>query len=141
MPVPQDARLALNAIEPLDKLKAELSDPNNLSAGVNASFDTNKLIGQIDGIIASLNEMVTLASGGNAEAAQQEMEEEAALRSQGQQSRHQKAEECVNGGEEEPENLPGRRPRRPSVGRRLPVRGARVPQALPRLTQRRYPGV
>jgi|SRR5688572_5185164 len=135
MPVPQDARLALNAIEPLERLKGQLSDPNKMSSGVTASFDINGLLQKIDGVIASLNELVSLASGGNAEAAQQELQEEAQLRSQGQQQRHAAVEECLPG-DEKPENTPGRRPRTPQRGRRMPLRGTRIPQAVPRLPMR-----
>lgn len=135
MPVPQDARLAMNVIEPLGKLKEQLADPASLSAGVTASLDIGKLNQEITAVTQTLNQLVSLASGGNPQAAQEELAQEAELRRESQKERHQRSANCEDEGGK-PEDTPGRRPRIPQTGRRMPQMGQRIPQAMPRLPSR-----
>lgn len=90
--VPQDARLAMNAMEPLVRLREELSNPANLSPSTAVNVDVDALSSKISSLLSDLEKLAATASGTSMDAVQNELGQEAALRSQSQMARHARCE-------------------------------------------------
>ncbi|MCW4026227.1 MAG: hypothetical protein NWE76_01925 [Candidatus Bathyarchaeota archaeon] len=92
--VPQEARLALNVVEPLEEMKARLRDPEEVGPEVRAKVDINEVIGKIDAVIDSLEDIAAAASKMTILSVRAELDEEGRDRSEGQNRRQARVEAC-----------------------------------------------
>lgn len=95
--VPQDARLAMSVVETLREFKDRLQNPSDISGSARLSLDIDSFSRKIDSMIRDLENLASEMSNTTLDEVQNELNQEARDRQQGQNRRMARLEPCEPG--------------------------------------------